>query len=147
VFVERLMVQYRDGWRWAPQENGSRAYFSYVYNFFFDNSFFPLAAILWICNIKPTLLWRKMYILCINTDTTDVDTDSHTSFRFHIYEKETRIFREQIFFFLFIFRELQWWWFSLAAPAFGYQYVCIAFNRKCKIKKRNHLPSCLHVAS
>lgn len=75
-----------------------------------------------------------MYILCIYTDKTDVGTDSHTRFRFHIYEKETRIFAKISFFCSFStsFTDDDFYTIFFAAdPAFQYQYVCIVFNGKC----------------
>lgn len=73
------MVQRVWGGQAEGEENGSRAYFSYVYNGFFLIIPFSLSLCHSLNMQHQTRLfpWRQIYILCMYTDEADVDTDTH----------------------------------------------------------------------
>lgn len=80
------------------RRNDSRAYFSNVY-IFFQIILFPSHCHSLNMQHQTDSFMEKMYILCINTDKTDVATDSHNAFHFRIYGGRNPHFSRKILFF------------------------------------------------
>lgn len=156
---ERLMVQHKgDG---EGEKEMVREPIFHTCTFFFDNSFFPLVAILWICNIKPNSFPSRKsvhFYAYTHEAETDVDTNPRTQVSVSISllrERNPQFSRKKSFLFIFYSARLQRWWFSckfflLFRGCFSISIsICVyRFQRGKREKARkkrslNHLPSCV----
>lgn len=139
----RLMVQCCGGGG-GRRRNGSRAYFSYVYNFF-HNSFFSRLPFFEYATSNQ-LFYREKCIFYAYTDKTDCRYKLTHRFRFHIYAKKKPAFlanKVRVFcgafprtddFYTNFFRCFSSSWISICA-------VCIIFSILRGNKKSTSLQS------
>lgn len=124
------------------RRNGSRAYFSYVYNFFHNSFFFLACHSLNMQHQTNSFIEKNVYFMHIQTKQI-VDTSSHTgSVSISTRKRNPHFSRTRFAFFAALSRELMIFIqiFSVAFPAVGYQYVlCVSFSASCEATKKKYI--------